>query len=85
MSSGKSAASWRLIQIGQEELARYGWSSYPLYLKRRQRPGWLVTERVMGDLGLRPEAAKGYAAGVIPLDTPKSLFTGTDPLYFAGF
>ena len=52
-----------LIRIGQEPLARYRWSSYPLYLRGPgQRPGWLVTERVMGNLGLRPEDWPGYEA-----------------------
>lgn len=53
----------KLIRKGQESLSRYRWSSYPLYLKsRRQRPGWLATERVMGDLGLAPTDRDGYEA-----------------------
>jgi len=50
-----------MIEAGEETLTRYGWSSYPWYLKpRRLRPGWLVTERVMGNLGLEPGDRKGY-------------------------
>ncbi len=52
-----------LIKAGKERLSQYRWSSYPWYLKaRRQRPGWLVTERVMGDMVLAPEDRKGYEA-----------------------
>lgn len=52
-----------LIRTGDEALAGYRWSSYGWYLKpRRRRPGWLKTERVMGDLGLAPEDRKGYEA-----------------------
>jgi REP element-mobilizing transposase RayT len=52
-----------LIQAGDEPLAGYRWSSYPWYLKpHRTRPGWLITERVMGDLGLEPGDRKGYEA-----------------------
>ncbi len=44
-------------------LGRYRWSSSPWYLKgRRQRPDWLVTERVLGNLGLGPEDRPGYGA-----------------------
>ncbi len=54
-------AKW--ISVGQERLSRYRWSSYPFYLKGvLQRPGWLVTGRVMGNLGLRPEERDGYEA-----------------------
>jgi putative transposase len=53
------------IRIGRERLQRYRWSSYPLYLEgRAQRPGWLATERVLGDLGLEPEDREGYEAYV---------------------
>ena len=52
-----------LIQAGVEPLAGYRWSSYPWYLKpRRPRPGWLITERVLGNLGLEPGDRKGYEA-----------------------
>ncbi len=52
-----------LIRAGAEPLASYRWSSYPWYLKpRRPRPGWLITERVMGNLGLEPGDRKGYEA-----------------------
>ncbi|MGA3282937.1 MAG: transposase [Verrucomicrobiota bacterium] len=52
-----------LIKAGEEPLSRYRWSSYPWYMKaRRQRPGWLITERVMGDLGMGPDDRKGYEA-----------------------
>jgi hypothetical protein len=53
----------KLIKIGKERLSRYRWSSYPLYLKGTQvRPGWLVTERVMGEAGLKPKEVEGYEA-----------------------
>jgi REP element-mobilizing transposase RayT len=56
-------AGW--VRRGREPLSRYQWSSYPEYLKgRRERPGWLVTERVMGELGLYPEDRRGYEAYV---------------------
>jgi hypothetical protein len=44
---------------------RYRWSSYPWYLKGPAgRPGWLVTERVLGSLGLEPGNRQGYEAYV---------------------
>jgi hypothetical protein len=53
----------KLIRVGKERLSRYGWSSYPWYVKRRQdRPAWLVTQRVLGDLGLGPNL------GAVPHD-----------------
>ena len=53
----------KLISVGQERLSRYRWSSYPFYLKGvLQRPGWLVTGRVMGNLGLGPEERDRYEA-----------------------
>ncbi len=33
-------------------LVAYRWSSYPAYLDRSLRPGWLCTSRVLDDLGL---------------------------------
>jgi len=52
-----------LIRVGHQPLAAYRWSSYPWYLKGRgQRPEWLVTERVLGDLGLGPDERRGYEA-----------------------
>jgi REP-associated tyrosine transposase len=53
----------KLIRIGEERLKAYGWSSYPGYLEAKgKRPSWLVTERVMGSLGLGPKDTKGYEA-----------------------
>ncbi len=53
----------KLIAIGTEPLTRHGWSSYPAYVETSvQRPKWLVTERVLGSLGLGPENQKGYEA-----------------------
>ncbi|HEV2435612.1 MAG TPA: transposase [Verrucomicrobiae bacterium] len=53
----------KLIRIGAERLKRYRWSSYPWYLNRAGRqPGWLSTERVLGNLGFSPRAVKGYEA-----------------------
>jgi len=55
----------KLIRVGQEGLERYRWSSYPAYVRAsKQRPGWLVTERVMVDLGLKPADGDGYEAYV---------------------
>ena len=52
-----------LIRVGEERLAGYRWSSYPWYVRAGEaRPGWFVTERVLGNLGLPPEARKGYEA-----------------------
>jgi putative transposase len=52
-----------LIRAGKEPLSKYQWSSYPWYLKGRgQRPGWLITERVMGDMGMEPNERRGYEA-----------------------
>jgi REP element-mobilizing transposase RayT len=52
-----------LVSAGGAQLAGYRWSSYPWYLKsRRQRPEWLVTDRVLGNLGYGPEDRHGYAA-----------------------
>lgn len=51
----------KLIRIGEEKLWEYPWSSYPAYV-RRARPEWLVTERVLGSLNLRPENRRGYEA-----------------------
>ena len=50
----------KLIESG-ERLKRYRWSSYPWYLNRGgKRPGWLCTDRVMGNLGLGAKEVKGY-------------------------
>jgi REP element-mobilizing transposase RayT len=52
-----------LIEIGQEPLKRYRWSSYPWYLNRAGKgPSWLCRERVMEELGLAKAAVKGYEA-----------------------
>jgi putative transposase len=52
-----------LAGIGKQELASYFWSSYPWYVRmRRGKPGWLITERVLGNLGLESRDAKGYEA-----------------------
>ena len=55
----------RLVPIEGGRLERYGWSSYRWYLKApKERPDWLVTGRVMGDLGLKPSDGDGYEAYV---------------------
>jgi hypothetical protein len=42
---------------GEERIRNYAWSSFPMYLKGHgSRPGWIVTERVLGSLGLRDES-----------------------------
>ena len=52
-----------LIRIGEEPLAVYPWSSYPAYLKAMgEKPAWLVTDRVLGSLGLGPADGAGYGA-----------------------
>ena len=49
----------------EEKLSRYGWSSYPAYLRpARQRPGWLRTDRLLGEHGLSgdtPPARRDFA------------------------
>ena len=52
-----------LIRIGVERLASYRWSSYPSYVRPSpERPAWLVRGRVLGNLGLAPDDARGYEA-----------------------
>lgn len=51
----------KLIGIGEQKLWEYPWSSYPSYVKKA-RPPWLVTERVLGSLGLAPGARSAYEA-----------------------
>jgi hypothetical protein len=44
----------------------YAWSSYPLYVRRGARPGWLKVATVFGELGLRDDGAGRlrYAQGM---------------------
>jgi putative transposase len=43
----------------EESLANYKWSSYPAYLERSAaRPGWLRTDRVLGEHGLEEDNRK---------------------------
>jgi len=51
----------KLIRIGEQKLWQYPWSSYPEFV-RRPPPDWLVTERVLGSVGLAPSDRKGYEA-----------------------
>jgi REP element-mobilizing transposase RayT len=51
----------KLIRIGEQKLWQYRWSSYPSYV-RQAPPVWLVTERVLGSLGLAPQARQAYEA-----------------------
>lgn len=51
----------KLIRVGEQKLWQYRWSSYPSYVKKAP-PAWLVTERVLGSLGLVPGARAGYEA-----------------------
>jgi putative transposase len=52
-----------LIRMGREPLGQYRWSSYPFYLRSKgRRPWWLATEKVMGNLGLKPDDGDGYEA-----------------------
>ena len=42
----------------EENLSHYSWSSYPAYLRSaRHRPGWLRTDRLLGEHGLRGDTA----------------------------
>ncbi len=38
-------------------LQSYGWSSYPAYLQPTLRPGWLRTDRLLGEHGLQKDSA----------------------------
>lgn len=49
------------IRIGEQKLWQYLWSSYPSYV-RQEPPVWLITERVLGSLGLPPQARPAYEA-----------------------
>jgi len=52
-----------LVKAGGGRLADYPWSSYPWYLQsRRPRPEWLVTDSVLGNLGLQSGDWRGYEA-----------------------
>jgi len=52
-----------LIRPGEQPLVKYSWSSYPWYLKvRRPKPAWLITERVLANLGLERGDVKAYEA-----------------------
>ena len=57
----------RLLKAAQP-LARYRWSSYPLYLAPpRQRPAWLRVDRLLGEWGVPKDSAAGrqvFAAGL---------------------
>jgi len=53
----------KLIQIGEQPLKSYPWSSYPLYLSgSRTACSWLRRDRVLGTLGLSEKDGKGYEA-----------------------
>jgi hypothetical protein len=55
-------------------LRKYRWSSYPWYLKVvGSAPEWLVTERVLVNLGLGLHDRKGYEADVPAYDHPAAL------------
>ena len=44
----------------EDSLRRYGWSSYPDYLKSpRQRPAWLRTDRLLGEWRIPADDAPG--------------------------
>jgi putative transposase len=50
----------KLIRLGEQPLADYPWSSYPLYLKPAQdRPVWLQTGNVLWDSGGEKDDAAG--------------------------
>lgn len=53
----------KLVLSGKDSLADYRWSSYPAYARRSVAcPPWLVTERVMKNLGFKTGQRAGYAA-----------------------
>ncbi len=39
-------------EFKNSKLGEYRWSSYPLYLRPSERPGWLCVERTLGSVGL---------------------------------
>ncbi len=41
----------------QEPLETYAWSSYPAYLRVKERPDWLAVERLLGEHGLQEDTA----------------------------
>jgi len=45
------------IVSAEETLADYAWSSYLAYLRKAKRPEWLVTDVVLGELGMEDSAA----------------------------
>jgi hypothetical protein len=47
----------KLFDLENGKLSDFPWSSYPLYLKFSQRPGWLRASRVLGAVGLEDTAA----------------------------
>lgn len=42
----------------RERLEKYGWSSYPAYVRPTLRPTWLRVDRVLGEHGLQSDSAK---------------------------
>jgi len=44
------------IVNAKETLADCAWSSFPAYLRKARRPEWLVTELVLGELGMEESA-----------------------------
>jgi REP element-mobilizing transposase RayT len=54
----------RARMIGLEQrLFDYPWSSYPFYVARKKRPPWFDADTVLGELGLRDDAAGRRAYG----------------------
>jgi REP element-mobilizing transposase RayT len=51
----------------EQPLETYPWSSFPLYVAERARPGWLRIDRLLGEWGIRwdePGAGRRFAAAV---------------------
>lgn len=49
-----------VIHPGEEPLKRYQWSSYPLYLREKsKRAEWMVTDRVLGSVGIEKDNRRG--------------------------
>ncbi len=53
--------------VGSEDAAGYAWSSVRGYLRPRERPAWLVAERVLGTHGLEdtPAGRRRYVAYLV--------------------
>ncbi len=53
----------RGYDFDKQRLVDFGWSSFPAYVGKAARPGWLTCHRVLGDLGMAdtPAGRRKYA------------------------